>query len=76
MPNYHFNLSNGTREVDVEGTELPGLHEARRQAVVFAGAHLSDHPELIWDGERFVVEFTDDDGKRVFSVEIEAHLHS
>ena len=73
MPLYHFNLSNDERENDLEGTELPNADEARIQAVIFAGAHLSDHPELVWDGRRFAVEVTDDAGKRLFTIAIEAH---
>jgi hypothetical protein len=71
MPTYHFNLDNSHREPDTEGTELGNLDEARVQAVIFAGAHLRDHPELVWDGKRFSVDVTDDEHRILFSVLVE-----
>lgn len=72
MPNYHFNLANHERIEDDEGTELPDLQAARIQAVVFAADYLHDTPELVWDGRRFSVEVTDDEGQMLFAIRIEA----
>ena len=76
MPVYHFNLDNHHRETDDEGTELRNDDEARIQAVIFAGAYLRDHPELVWDGRRFSVDVTTDDQCQIFSVAIEAKEQS
>ena len=37
MPRYFFHTFNGSAHPDTEGTELPGLEEAREEAVQTAG---------------------------------------
>jgi hypothetical protein len=72
MPIFHFNLDDHVREPDLEGTELPDAETARAEAVRFAGAYLRDNPGLIDDGQAFKVEVTDETGKSLFIVRIEA----
>lgn len=36
MPRYYFHLHNGTDTYDEEGQDLPGLEEARHEAVLAA----------------------------------------
>lgn len=71
MPLFHFNLADHVRELDLEGTELPGVNEARVQAIVFAGEYLRDNPQLIEDGHDFRVEVTDDQGAPILTIKIE-----
>lgn len=68
MPRYFFATADGTREPDDVGTELPNLATARVEAIKYAGEVLSDHPEIIWDGEDFRVEVSDEDGLMLFTV--------
>jgi hypothetical protein len=62
MPRYFFTTADGIREPDIDGTELPDVATARVEAIKFAGEVLSDHPEIIWDGEDFRVEVSDENG--------------
>lgn len=73
MPIFHFNLADHEYSPDESGTELASVDVARIEAVIFAGAYLRDHPELVWDGRRFEVQVTDDDGQRVFTIAVEAN---
>ena len=68
MPRYFFTTADGTREQDIDGTELPNVATARVEAIKFAGEVLSDHPEMIWDGEDFRVEVSDERGLVLFTV--------
>lgn len=68
MPRYFFTTADGTRDPDVDGTELPSLSAARIEAIKFAGEVLSDHPDMIWDGEDFRVEVSDEAGLLLFTV--------
>lgn len=60
MPCYYFNQIDGEYKPDDEGTELPDLESARREAVRYAGEVLSEHPTLVWAGEDFRIEVTDE----------------
>jgi hypothetical protein len=68
MPRYFFTTADGTREPDLDGTELPDVASARVEAIKYAGEVLSDHPEIIWDGEDFRVEVSDANGLVLFTV--------
>ena len=71
MPLFYFNLDDHVRDVDLEGTELADVAEARVAAIVFAGAYLRDNPGLITDGRDFRVEVADENGIVLFTVHIE-----
>ena len=69
MPRYHFNIHDGRNEVDREGTELPDLHEARRQAIKLAAAVLDDEGTSLRDGEDWHMEVTDATGLVLFRLD-------
>lgn len=68
MPRYFFDLADHQNDIDTSGTELQNADAARRQAVVFAGAYLRDHPELIWDGKEIRVIVRNSDDLTIFTV--------
>jgi hypothetical protein len=45
MPRFHFNVRDGSDLRDRDGTELPDLRTARREAVKLAGRLLLDEPD-------------------------------
>ncbi len=71
MPVFHFNLANEEYSPDEEGTELDSIEAARVQAVVFAGSYLSHNPGLVWDGQRFEVQVTDENERMLFTITVE-----
>lgn len=68
MPIYHFHSADGGREVDESGIELPGLREARDQAIRFSGAILTHNPQQLWTSGHWRVEVTDEDNALLFTV--------
>ena len=69
MPRFFFRRTDGFRdERDDEGVELESLRAARVEAVVYAGALLTEEPEQILDGQSFSVEVTDAKGTLLFTV--------
>jgi hypothetical protein len=50
MARYFFHVYNGTAHLDEEGTELPGLDEARQEAVQTAGEILRGNDIKAWKG--------------------------
>jgi len=68
MPRYHFNVHDGTDLPDVEGTELPSLDHARREAVRYSGCLLRDHADAFWTGEEWRMDVTDERGLILFSL--------
>lgn len=64
---YFFNLAGAVGEPDDKGLEIASLSDARIEAVKFAGDYLRDRPELVWMGEEFRVEVTDESGRVLFT---------
>ena len=42
MPLYYFNVYDGVSIIDEEGSELPDMNFARREAIWYSGALLED----------------------------------
>ena len=72
MPRYFFHRTDGFVENDREGTELADLHAARQEALIYAGRSMSDDPDLVWDGQEFRVDVTNDTGALLLSVVVRA----
>ena len=68
MPRYFFNLADGVLDLDAEGYELPGLLEARTEAVVYAASVLRHRPEEVWAEGTWRVEVTDERGSFLFAI--------
>ena len=65
---YFFNERNGDLRVDNDGLEFNSINEARVEAVRYAGEVLRDHPTLVWTGDDFRVEVTDERRLLLFTV--------
>ena len=63
MPCYYFNIEDGHRTIDNEGSELPDLQAARDEALITSGETLRDGcgPHL-WDGKPWRMWVTDQPG--------------
>lgn len=68
MPRYFFDITDGTREEDLIGTDFHSLEEARTQAIRFAGELLRDHSHMIWDGHDLKVEVSNGDRVPLFAI--------
>jgi hypothetical protein len=68
MPRYHFNIHDGVSSLDEDGTELPDIDAARRQAAQLMGQLLRDDPDMFWNGEEWRLDVTDDRGLVLFSL--------
>lgn len=64
---YHFNVVGAVNAPDTNGQEFSSLSDARIHAVCFASDHLRQRPELVWLGEEFRVEVTDDRKQTLFT---------
>lgn len=65
---YFFNVAGAIYDPDVVGHEIATLGEARTTAVRFASEMLRDHPTVVWEGDDFRVEVTDDEQLLLFTV--------
>ncbi len=66
MPRFHFNIYDGTSELDPEGTELPDYAEARVEAMRLAGEILKSTAHRLALGEDWHLEVTDERGLVLF----------
>lgn len=64
---YYFNIAGAVDEPDKTGVEFATLSDARIEAVKSAAEYLRDRPELVWLGEEFRVEVTDEEGGLIFT---------
>ena len=51
MPRYFFHRTDGGISIDREGTDLPDLDSARKEAILFAAETLRDQPGWATSGE-------------------------
>lgn len=72
MPLFHFNVCDGFDLPDVDGTELPDLRTARREAVRLAGRLLPEEADKFWDGQEWKLEVTDHAGLILFRLDFTA----
>ena len=63
MQRYFFHRADGGFDRDAEGTELPDLESARREAVLYAAETLRDRSDWVWSDGELSVEVTDVDGR-------------
>ena len=70
MPRYHFNLSDGFTDVDVDGYELADLAAARTAAVLSLGRVLIDGPDDFWNDREWVLAVTDDAALTLFTLRV------
>lgn len=65
---YFFHTADGSRDRDETGTEFPDHATAQKEAVMFAGEYIADHPDILADRHDFRVEVTDDHNMLLFTV--------
>lgn len=68
MPRFFFNIDDGLSQ-DVEGTELPSLEVAKREAVTLAGHLIADSSATFWERRAFNMAITDENGMVLFTLE-------
>ena len=68
MPRYYFHVSDGQRFDDLQGTELPDLACARKEALRFASGLLTDAKPNFWTGEEWTMRVTDDANLTLFTL--------
>ena len=69
MPRYHFNVYDGPAEMDVDGSELSNVQQARIEALRLAGVIIHDAATRANFGEEWRVEVTDDTGLMLFRMD-------
>jgi hypothetical protein len=72
MPRYFFQVIDGREIIDKVGTMLPGLSEARAQAIRTAGAILRDEGDEFWNGTEWQMNVTDARGQPVLKLRFSA----
>lgn len=60
MPRYFFHVCDGEDFVDLQGTELPDLTAARREALRFAGSLLAEQHDRFWATGEWRMRVTDE----------------
>jgi hypothetical protein len=70
MPLYFFHVRDGHSSPDDTGTELANWHEARIEAVCFAGEIIRDHAQQIALGQDWYVEVTDEQRVVLFRIDL------
>ena len=74
MPRYFFHVHDGTSVRDLEGTELPDINAAKRDAVRLAAGVLNDNPEQFWNGEDWSIDVCDAHGLLLFTLNFTAAM--
>lgn len=64
---YFFNVAGSLIQPDETGVDIANMSDARIRAVRFANEHLNERPELVWLGEEFRVEVTDESKRLLFT---------
>ena len=72
MPRYFFHVQDGARIIDEEGTVLPGLTEARAQAIITSGEMLKENGRGLWGGIEWRMWVTDETGDTVCALRFTA----
>lgn len=68
MPRYFFNVHNGSDMPDKDGTVLPDLRAAQKQAVMYAGELMQDVPDAFWDGTDWSMIVADERDMTLFTL--------
>jgi hypothetical protein len=74
MPRYFFDVHDGTSLPDSEGTELPGRHAMRSEAIRMAGQILDDLDGK-FRGELWIMNVRDDSGRVVMTLRFSVTEH-
>ena len=72
LPRYFFDVIDGFSLIDGEGTELPDLAAARRQAIQASGEILRDMAAKFWLGTPWRMTVRDEDRRPLFVIRFSA----
>jgi hypothetical protein len=72
MQRFFFHVQDGSETLDDVGTELPGLAEARAEAVRTSGEMLRDLGEQFWNSAEWRMWVTDETGRSVCALRFSA----
>ena len=72
MPLFHFNVFDGVVDLDKEGTELPNVDAAWREARLLASDIIKSDSEWNKLGDDWRIEVTDDAGVILFRIDVGA----
>ena len=70
MPNYHFDVVDGTNANQLTVVEFNDLAEARREALKLAGAAIQGASGTFWDKPEWMLIATDDAGLTLFQLQV------
>ena len=73
MARYHFHLSNGVADPDVEGHDLPDLASAQHSAAKLVGQLLLDKPALFWRDGHWLLTVSDERDLTLFTIRVTAN---
>ncbi len=68
MPRFFFHVHDGATDQDEDGTELPDLTAARKEAVRLAGELLVADSAKFWDEEHWSIDIADELGLVLFTL--------
>ncbi|WP_425506407.1 DUF6894 family protein [Sphingomonas xinjiangensis] len=71
IPLFYFHTQTGTRYTDVDGTDLAGPVDARRQAIQTCGQMMQEAPEGFWGSRPWSVTVTDAVGLVLWEISID-----
>ena len=72
MPRYYFHVKDSAYRPDREGTELPNIAAARREAAQLVGDLLRDHQGRSWNGFQWEIQVTDEAASTLLTLRITA----
>jgi hypothetical protein len=73
MPRYFFDVTDGEYTPDATGTELPGLEDARLEAVILSGNLLRENPAKFWHGDDWFIDVKDEFAVTLFTLAFRAN---
>lgn len=68
MPRFYFDVADGTRDIDIDGSEMEDLAGARAYAVQFIAEIIASDSKRLWADSDVRVEVTDETGALVATV--------
>lgn len=68
MPRFFFHVTDSRSYPDLQGTDLPDIRAARREAVRFSGSLLAKAADTFWDGQEWHMRVTDESDLTLFTL--------
>jgi hypothetical protein len=72
MPQFHFDVTDGSFTPDLAGMELPDIPAARAHTIERMTEILAGHTEAFWQGQEWLIEVRDDCGIILFTLAFRA----